>query len=130
MRISTTEIFDLNSQTKKKKSLSKKKQTLSQILEIRKLSQDKNVNVIKKITKNIFPDSSFIDDTDEDTPKNSFRLNINEKKNNINKNQNITIHTENNINKENNKNSMIRTIGKLLFNFSSKSQIEELKQKI
>ena len=130
MRISTTEIFNLNSQTKKKKSLSKKKQTLSEILEIRKSSQEKNVNDIKKISKNIFPDSSFIDDTDEDTPKNSFRYNTKEKKNNINENQNFQIHTENNLNKENNKNSMIRTIGKLLFNFSSKSQIEELKQKI
>ena len=80
MRISTTEIFNLNSQTKKKKSLSKKKQTLSEILEIRKSSQEKNVNDIKKISKNIFPDSSFIDDTDEDTPKNSFRYNTKEKK--------------------------------------------------
>ena len=76
MRISSTEIFNLNSHTKKKSSLSKKKQTLSEILEIRRLSQPKNVNNIIKISKNIFPDSSFIDDTDEDTPKNSFRSNI------------------------------------------------------
>ena len=49
---------------------------------------------------------------------------------NTNNNLNKSQESENNLNKENNKNSMIRTIGKLLFNFSSKSQIEELKQKI
>lgn len=130
MRISSTEIFNLNSHTKKKSSLSKKKQTLSEILEIRRLSQPKNVNNIIKISKNIFPDSSFIDDTDEDTPKNSFRSNIKGKSHNKNEIPNKNLESENRVIKENNKNSMMRTIGKLLFNFSPKTQIEELKQKI
>ncbi len=121
------ESLKISYEKKKRMNSSKKKETLSEILEKRKSSLNKEIkNNDLSFSRNIFPDVSF-DDTDEDTPQNTLRA---ERKNSFIDYEKEMTQTENNETKNIKKKSVVKILGKLLFNFSPKNKIEELKEKI
>ena len=127
MKNTLKESLKISYEKKKRMNSSKKKETLSEILEKRKSSLNKEIkNNDLSISRNIFPDVSF-DDTDEDTPQNTLRT---ERKNSFIDYEKEITQTENNETKNIKKKSAVKILGKLLFNFSPKNKIEELKEKI
>ena len=127
MKNTLKESLKISYEKKKRMNSSKKKETLSEILEKRKSSLNKEIkNKDLSISRNIFPDVSF-DDTDEDTPQNTLRT---ERKNSFIDYEKEITQTENNETKNIKKKSAVKILGKLLFNFSPKNKIEELKEKI